>query len=201
VSERVRGLQLKRRHVLHRRSLLLLCPLLLQWVEQRERADRRGMGCVDRLVVKGVLRGRCVYGWCVGVSGLRGFGVAHCLWTQSSALLGLCRGGALYWPAIGDWPGGVCASGDANRCSLVGTGSGGKWVHHRCGARLWAIVIGRLDGMVVVNYRDGSPTGLVVSLCPGCGVPLQLWWVHLGSVDQGRVLAAEVERVLQMEEG
>jgi hypothetical protein len=53
--------------------------------------------------------------------------------------------------------------------------------------------------MVVVNYRDGSPTGLVVFLCPGCSKPLQLWWADPGSVDLVHEQVADVERVLQME--
>jgi hypothetical protein len=53
---------------------------------------------------------------------------------------------------------------------------GGKWVHHRCGYALWVVVLERFNGATVVNYRDGGSHGLLVSLCPGCGGVLKLWW-------------------------
>lgn len=67
----------------------------------------------------------------------------------------------------------------------------GKWVHHRCGYRLWVEVLHRFSGeyedvapvpglgaSVVVTYRD---SGVVVSMCPRCYGALRLWW----SVDDG----------------
>ena len=59
---------------------------------------------------------------------------------------------------------------------------GGKLVHHRCGYPLWAVVLERFNGVTVVNYRDQSPLGLLVFVCPRCAGALQLWWEVPGQV-------------------
>ena len=55
-------------------------------------------------------------------------------------------------------------------------GACGKVVRHRCGYALWVRVLGHVEGLVVVEYRDGGRLGTLVYLCPGCGKPLKLWW-------------------------
>ncbi len=59
---------------------------------------------------------------------------------------------------------------------------GGKLVHHRCGYGLWVVVLERFNGVTVVSYRDQGPQGLIVSVCPGCGGVLKLWWEMPGQV-------------------
>jgi hypothetical protein len=61
-------------------------------------------------------------------------------------------------------------------------GQGGKLVHHRCGYPLWVVVLERFNGATVVSYRDQSPLGLLVFMCPRCGGALQLWWEVPGQV-------------------
>jgi hypothetical protein len=53
-----------------------------------------------------------------------------------------------------------------------------KQMRHACGYVLWSCVMGAVNGMIVVNYRDGirGETGALVWNCPKCGEPLQLWW-------------------------
>ncbi len=58
----------------------------------------------------------------------------------------------------------------------------GKLLHHRCGYPLWSVVHERFNGVMLVNYRDQSPRGLLIFICPGCGKSLQLWWQVPGQV-------------------